>query len=114
MTSRQSDSSPRVRALIGVLGRLVIFVIAFQMVAIDHWHASPEDIVGLENSQTHVLHCHGGSAGCADSASGLTVTLDNVSLTPPAPLTIQLDTESDLAAPRTVFISSVDRPPRTA
>ncbi|MPZ47812.1 MAG: hypothetical protein GEU75_00580 [Dehalococcoidia bacterium] len=113
MANRLFEFSPRVRALVGVTARLVLFVIAFQMVAIDHWHAGDADIIGVENSQTHVLHCHGGTAGCAD-VSGLAAALDNVSLTPPSPLSFRFEAESPLLAPQAAFVSAADQPPRQA
>jgi hypothetical protein len=48
---------------------LAALAFLFQIIAIDHWHPDISDVVGVENSQAHVAHCHGASGSCADTAA---------------------------------------------
>jgi hypothetical protein len=56
--------------LVRLCARLVLLAIVFQLFAVDHWQHDPAEVVGLEGSSAHALHCHGGS-DCAGGAGVL-------------------------------------------
>jgi hypothetical protein len=60
-----------------------------------------------------VLHCHGGSAGCADSSSP-TAAIIGVALAPTAPLAVLAAVAQSVATPAEVSQPTPDQPPRSA
>jgi hypothetical protein len=110
MTKQQSGYSPRVRAFIGVGARFALLIIVMQLVAIDHWHGDVSSVVGVEDSQRHVLHCHGGGSGCAD-VSGLIGLVSEASVLPNMPLPDSRIVEVAMQTPAAAFVPTPDRPP---
>jgi hypothetical protein len=76
-----AELTPRLRLLIAVLARVALVVVALQLTALDH-HFSPADVVGIEGSSVHTLHCHGEPSGCADAGSGAVLALEGVFVLP--------------------------------
>jgi hypothetical protein len=73
--------SPCLRFLVGVTARLAVMVIAVQLAALDH-HFSVQDVVGVEGSSAHALHCHGDTQGCAGDASGAVMAVEGYFVLP--------------------------------
>ena len=113
MTGADFGLTPRLRTLIMSSARLVLFAIVFQLVAVDHWHGSITEIEGVENSQAHVLHCHGDNAGCADSASMLAI-LPGFTLTPTPQQAPGDKLVTQPAFATDELISTPDQPPKAA
>jgi hypothetical protein len=113
MTGSSAAFSPRVRASIRIGARIVLFTLVVQLLAIDHWHPPMTSVVGVENSQAHVAHCHGNVAGCADSA-GFAGTLTDVSLLPMPPQPFVYAEPESMSAPPEASLSAPDQPPQTA
>jgi hypothetical protein len=110
MTATHPSFSPAVRAFVRHSARLALFIIVFQLVAIDHWHGSIADVQGVEDSQLHVMHCHGASSGCAD-AGGTFGALPSASLTPASPLAFSQEPVETAPTPGIAFIPVPGRPP---
>ena len=112
MTIRDGFSR-RQRNLIVWLARLALIVYVFQIGAIDHWHVNPESVTGIAGSQLHAAHCHNATGDCADS-SGLTGTLDEVTLTPLVPPATAQLVAGRSVMPLEATIATPHQPPRSA
>ncbi|HWO72499.1 MAG TPA: hypothetical protein VNN21_02985 [Dehalococcoidia bacterium] len=104
--------SPRLRALVLWAARLVIVAYVFQVAAFDHWHTDIGDVVGIENSQEHALHCHGNAGGCSDTVSAAT-SLPAGSYVPASPPVVSAAAAVDQSRPKTVSIEAPATPPRS-
>jgi hypothetical protein len=71
-----TSSSSRLRLFIGITARLALVVVTAQIAALDH-HFGITDVVGVEGSSAHAVHCHGDAGGCAGSASGAVVAMED-------------------------------------
>ena len=96
-----------------VVAHVVLLAYFFQISAIDHWHSHVGDIVGVEGTNAHVMHCHGAGGGCADGATDSPfIDATALILIPPAPLSEAI--EPSFAIPGAVYLASPDQPPRAA
>ena len=107
----QNQFTRRQRGFLRWSARAIIVALVFQFVAVDHWHPDPAQVVGVQNSQAHQMHCHGGASGCANSAS-FTGSLADASLvlTPSTEHLVIFSSSKD--HPRGVTIAGPDEPPR--
>jgi hypothetical protein len=105
-----ADLSSRQSSLIAISARVALLVIAFQIAALDH-HFGISNVVGVEGSSAHTLHCHGETSGCADAASGAVASIHNA-FALPRPILRPLALESVTARPRTVNLQAEPEPPR--
>jgi hypothetical protein len=103
----------RYRRFIVVTAHVAVLFYVLQIIAIDHWHANPADVIGIPGSQAHVVHCHGDVSGCAESA-GLTSTLDETRIVPLPPAAILAPIEASEEISHTVILPLPDQPPRAA
>ena len=102
--------SPRLRLLIGVSARLALLLLALQISALDH-HFGFSDVVGVEGSSAHTMHCHGAVSGCADAASGAALSIEDAFVLPREvvrPLTL----ETSSPKPLTAATQAETEPPR--
>ncbi len=105
-----SDLTPRLRFLILLTARLALVVITFQIAALEH-HFGVSDVVGVEGSSAHSMHCHGDTSGCADAASGAVLAVEGVFALPREVLW-PLVVESASVWPVTVSLQAEPEPPR--
>jgi len=104
--------SHRLRTLVLWAARLVFVAYVFQVAAFDHWHPDITEVVGVQDSQEHTLHCHGNAGGCSDSVSAAT-SLPAGSYLPAAPPAVaRLSLVSD-GPPLAVFLETPATPPRS-
>ena len=106
--------SRRVRTFIGICAQLAMLVFVFQIMAIDHWHAGPGDLIGVEGSAQHIAHCHGGGGGCASDAllSGPLAAASLATIAPPPAQRLDADLSTPIFSE--AFLSTLDQPPRSA
>jgi hypothetical protein len=97
--------------LIAVTARLALVVVALQIAAIDH-HFGVSDVVGIEGSSAHTMHCHGDVSGCADAASGAVMALDG-GFVLPREAVMALELTSGSLRPVMVAVLVEAEPPRT-
>jgi hypothetical protein len=95
------------------MAHLALLIYVAQIVAVDHWHPNPADVTGVPNSNAHVLHCHGGQAGCATGAvMAPTVAASTLTPLPPAPrlqeVAVSVETHRD------AVVATLHTPPRAA
>jgi hypothetical protein len=90
----------------------VLFYV-LQIIAIDHWHPNPADAIGVVGSSAHVVHCHGGVSGCAESG-GLTSTLNATATMPLPPTALRAPTTALTTITSDVILPLPDQPPRAA
>ena len=102
--------SPRLRLLIGVSARLALLLLALQISALDH-HFGFSDVVGVEGSSAHTMHCHGDTSGCADAASGAVLAVEDA-FALPREVVRPLALESSSVKPATVATLTEPEPPR--
>jgi hypothetical protein len=105
--------SSRSRRFVIVVAHVVLLAYFFQISAIDHWHSHVGDVVGVPNSNAHVMHCHGAASGCADGATDSPV-VDATALIPIPPASLYQAFDLAVATPGSVFLASPDQPPRAA
>lgn len=107
-----THAARRLDRLVRSCARLVLLAIVFQLFAVDHWQHDPSEVIGLEGSSAHALHCHGGS----DCASGAGVILAapplDPRLLPPLPEARARAVPLSQQEPRSQFISHNDPPPQ--
>ena len=93
--------------------RLAFLAYLLQLSAVDHWHSHFSDVVGVEGSSAHVMHCHG--AGDCASMGGAEFALSAQPATLPVPSTHSLRFESAAQdMPEAAFISPPSEPPQAA
>ncbi|HWC31207.1 MAG TPA: hypothetical protein VG845_14090 [Dehalococcoidia bacterium] len=100
----------RLRTLVGITARIALVVMTLQIVAFDH-HFSVKDVVGVEGSSAHTMHCHGDTAGCADAASGAVLAVEDA-FALPRETTRPLELVSNSSKPPTVSADPDVRPPQ--
>jgi hypothetical protein len=105
-----SELTPRLNLLVSIFARVALIVIALQLTALDH-HFSAADVVGIERSSAHTLHCHDGAASCADGGSGAVLAVQDVFFLP-TELTSALALGSHGLKPQAVSSPSEFKPPR--
>ena len=93
------------------LARLALFVLLFQMSAVDH-HSHPSDITGVAASSTHQMHCHGAVGSCVSGASEMPAALTQAVVLPAAPSLTLFAAVSDDAAPVDAEVAISSEPPR--
>jgi hypothetical protein len=106
----------RSRALFLMLGQLVLVAYLFQVAAFDHWRVDPgRDIAGVTGSDSHVSHCHGDAASCADAA-GTIVSLaqEAVARLPVDLASLALESPASEPAPQSTILQPQSKPPRAA
>ena len=111
MAAPLTGSTRRARFFLGLTARVAILTLVFQLLAFDHWHGHPSEMVGVEGSSKHVSHCHGGDS-CA-SQNAIVDTLDNVSLTPLPPSSLRVSLPDPAAEWHDAFVATLDQPPRS-
>src|SRR5436305_12046298 len=112
MRSKMSLSR-RSRRFVLLVAHIALLGYFLQVMAFDHWHADPSHVVGVENSNAHVMHCHGGGGGCADGAT-VSPVVDASAVIPIAPAAHREGTPSLQSEPVAVFLATPDQPPRAA
>ena len=104
--------SPGSRRFVFWMAHLALIIYVAQIVAIDHWHADPADAVGVPNSNTHAMHCHG-SSSCADGASVSTAMLKPA--TNPLPPEPRLyNVVPSVVSHADAYVATLLEPPRAA
>jgi hypothetical protein len=87
--------------------------VVFQIAALDHWTPTAiEGVRGVEHTDFHATHCHGGAASCADGGSApfwANSALLTVPLPPPSRPAFAASSE---AVPPEAPIEDVLHPPR--
>ena len=101
---------PRLRLLIAVTAHLALVVTALQIAAVDH-HFGVSDVVGVEGSSAHTMHCHGNVSGCADAAGDAAIAIESVFALPRETLR-PLGLRSSLAKPEAAVTQAEPEPPR--
>lgn len=105
-----SALTPRLRFLVVTTARLALVVVMLQIAALDH-HFGVSDVVGVEGSSAHSMHCHGDASGCADAGSGAVLAAgDAFGL--PLEATRPLAIESASVRPLTIHPQAEPEPPR--
>jgi hypothetical protein len=104
----------RARLFIVWFAHLAMLAYVSQIMAFDHLHADPGDVVGLVGSSHHVMHCHGGASGCADGGGSLVSTLGDESLTPLLPAATRMADLPAADVPLEALLSQPELPPRSA
>jgi hypothetical protein len=105
--------SRRSRTFVILVAHVALLAYFFQVGAFDHWHSDPSHVVGVANSNAHVMHCHGGGGGCADGAT-VSPVVDAEALIPLPPAAFREATDPSVSVPGAVFLGSPDQPPRAA
>jgi hypothetical protein len=100
----------RPRLLVAVLARLLLVVVALQIAALDH-QFGVADVVGIEGSSDHTMHCHGNVTGCADAASGALLDASQAFDLPRAAL-LSFSIESEAQHPASIAGITELQPPR--
>ena len=103
----------RTRTFLLWSARLAFLAYLFQLMAIDHWHVHPADIVGIEGTSAHVAHCHGGG-DCSDSGALAGPAVTEQATLPLSPPTLPLEMIDDAGRPTAVFIETPYHPPRAS
>jgi hypothetical protein len=95
---------------VGFTARIALVVISLQIAALDH-HFEIADVVGVEGTSAHTLHCHDDLARCADGGSSAVMAIpDAFSL--PREVTRPLALESHALRPQAIATRSEPEPPR--
>jgi Fe-S cluster biogenesis protein NfuA len=92
--------SRRQRFLVLLMARVAVVAIALQVAALDH-HFGITDVVGVEGSSAHTMHCHGASSGCASAASSAVMAVEDAYALPQQvmrPLTLETSSLKPLTA----------------
>jgi hypothetical protein len=107
------ELSAHSRRFVIVVAHVVLLAYFFQISAIDHWHSHIDDVVGVPNSNAHVMHCHGAASGCADGATVSPIAdATALILLPPTARVESID--PSVAVLGSAFVASPDQPPRAA
>jgi hypothetical protein len=109
-------SRKRSSTLVLLLGQLVLIAYVFQVGAFDHWYhdVSHADMTPIERA-VHAAHCHGDSAGCADSGGGIAVLQPGDVVRLPAPPSLfSVNTLPPFAIPTDAPARLLPQPPRQA
>ena len=104
--------TPRTRRFVLWMAHLALVIYVAQLVAIDHWHANPADAVGVPNSNSHAVHCHGTSS-CADGTA-LTPGAVTKALTPLPPEPRLYNVVPSLTSLENALVDILTEPPRAA
>jgi hypothetical protein len=96
--------------LIAVTSRLTLVVLTLQIAAIDH-HLGVSDVVGIEGSSAHTMHCHGNVSGCVDAAGDAAIAIESVFALPREALR-PFALQSSLANPEAAVTQAEPEPPR--
>jgi hypothetical protein len=67
--------------MIALSARAALLAVMLQIAAIDH-HFGVSDVVGIEGSSAHTMHCHGNTSGCADAAGSAVMSLEGAFVLP--------------------------------
>ena len=112
MTPFDEAFSPRLRGFNSFVAQILLLTLIFQLFAIDHWNSHASSLVSLEDSQTHVMHCHSDMDGCAGSPS-ITFVLWELNLTPVPPVAVLYRLPPSIASPVDTIPISLHQPPRS-
>lgn len=93
--------------------RLALLAYLLQIMAIDHWHVHPTDMVGVEGSVAHAAHCHG-AGDCSDGGAAATLAVSDVATMPLPPSASWIATAGLERLPAAAFIETPYRPPRAS
>jgi hypothetical protein len=105
--------SRRTRTFLLWTARLAFLAYFLQLSAVDHWHSHFSDVIGVEGTSAHVMHCHG-TSDCA-TMGGAEFALSAQPATLPVPSIVSLRFESAAQAlPEAAFISPPSEPPQAA
>lgn len=92
--------------------RLIVFSLAMQITAIDHWQpAVAEEVSGVVGSSLHEMHCHGGAAGCGDTQAAVNVAATQPLTAIPAVWT-QRGVVEEATSAESLSVAPLDHPPR--
>ena len=105
-----ANLSPRLRLLIALTERLALVVLLFQIAAVDH-HFGVSEVVGVEGSSAHTVHCHGNISGCADAAGDAAIAIESVFALPRETLR-PLGLRYSLVKPEAAVTQAEPEPPR--
>ena len=100
----------KVAVLVRFAARLALLSLVFQLSALGHWSFGPFR-ADSGDLASHVAHCHGDISGCAGE-SGMTGSLTEVNLTPPAPAPLLILAVESSAFPSDPFSPPASKPPR--
>ncbi|HWC30647.1 MAG TPA: hypothetical protein VG845_11265 [Dehalococcoidia bacterium] len=106
--------SRRTRTFLLWTARVAFLAYFVQLIAIDHWHTHPSDILGVEGTSTHVEHCHG-AGDCSDGGGAVSnpAQAAQASLPLPSP-SLTLGVADNVVAPRAAYTETPGEPPREA
>ncbi len=105
--------STRTRRFVILVAHIALLGYFFQVMAFDHWHSDPSHVVGVDNSNAHVMHCHGAASGCADGAT-ISPVADPEAVIPLPPAAIRQSQAATTLNPASVVLPTPDQPPRAA
>ncbi len=101
----------RVKQTTPWVARLALFVLVFQISAIDH-HTHIEDVTGIIGSSQHAMHCHGAVGSCVSGATEQPAILTQSDLLPGHP-TLALEAAIvDYEIPADVALAPGAEPPQ--
>lgn len=102
-----------VRRITPWLARLALFVLLFQISAIDHHtHSHINEVTGVVGSSAHEMHCHGALGTCASSGSDMPAVMTQPWLLPAQPSLAVLGTSDAVRLPADAEIAVPSQPPR--
>lgn len=101
----------RVKRTAPWLARMALFVLLFQMSAVDH-HTQIEDVTGVIGSSQHAMHCHGAVGTCVSGASELPAILTQSTPLPLLPSLMLAAAIHDFEIPADADLSLSSEPPR--
>ncbi|MGE0057701.1 MAG: hypothetical protein AB7P33_01335 [Dehalococcoidia bacterium] len=93
------------------VARLALFVLLFQISAIDH-HTHVEDVTGIVGSSQHAMHCHGAAGSCVSGATEQPAILTQSDILPSHPTLTLLAVVGDYAIPADAVLSLGTEPPQ--
>ena len=103
--------APKINRAAPWLARLALFVLLFQMSAIDH-QTNPESVRGVVGSDAHQSHCHGALGSCANGGGELPAVVVQAASLPTSPLLILHARAADVDAPADAELLIDNEPPR--
>ena len=105
--------SPKGRRFLLWTARLAFLAHLLQIIAVDHWHAHPSSIAGVEGTAAHVAHCHGGG-DCSDGGGVAGPALPVAAMLPSERSSLTVSDAEGPRRPATAFTETPVQPPRAA
>jgi hypothetical protein len=104
---------PNTRRFLLWAARLAFLAYSVQLMAVDHWHSHPPDVLGLEGTSAHVAHCHG-AGDCSDGGVSTSTATSTPATLPLPAIALATVASEDLSVPAAALIDTPVQPPRVA